>query len=110
MPLSKREPGDDSPGDARRPHVEEGDAVRVHEAYIENRLGGGEPPGPEAYQRAIEQFERLPGAMRTTPSATPQAAPQADEGNDAQGLSQDDGSQGDDDAGGGNSRQDGKTP
>ncbi len=49
------------------PHKEEPDAVRVHEAYLEHRLSGGEPATPEAYQRAFEQFQSLPGAVRSTP-------------------------------------------
>jgi hypothetical protein len=67
-----RKPDGDGGDDPRRkPHEEEGDAVRVHEAYLEHRMGGGEEPDPEAHLRAIEQFERLPGALPTTPPKTP---------------------------------------
>jgi hypothetical protein len=55
------------------PHEEQSDAVKVHEAYLEHRLGGGEPATPEAFRRAIEQFQKLPGAIRSVPSqATPE--------------------------------------
>jgi hypothetical protein len=66
-------PGDDygkQPGD-REPHEEEHDAVRIHEAYLQHRLGGGEPASPDAYRRAREQFEKLPGAVRSTPTPPP---------------------------------------
>jgi hypothetical protein len=28
-------------------------SLRVHEAYLEHRLGGGEPATPEAFRRAV---------------------------------------------------------
>ncbi len=64
MATRRRKPAED-----RRPHVEAGDAVRVHEAYIEERLGGGEEPDAASYRRALQQFEQLPGAVRTIPPA-----------------------------------------
>ncbi len=68
MPTRKRK-GDDGYHDEppREPHKEDEGAVKIHEAYLRHRLGGGEPATPEAYRRAIEQFEKLPGAMRSTP-------------------------------------------
>ena len=39
-------------------------AVRIHEAYVRRHLDGGAPATPEAYERAREQFRRLPGAIR----------------------------------------------
>jgi hypothetical protein len=53
----------------RKPHQEQKDAVKIHEAYLQHRLGGGAPATPEAYRRALEQFEKLPGAIRSTPAA-----------------------------------------
>jgi hypothetical protein len=68
MPTRKpKKPRDYHEEPPREPHEEEGSAVKIHEAYLEHRLGGGETPTPEAYRRAIEQFEKLPGAMRATP-------------------------------------------
>jgi hypothetical protein len=62
--------GDDHGDDVRGgPHEEEGHAVEVHEAYLAHRFAGGETPDPEARLRAIEQFERLPGALPTMPPA-----------------------------------------
>jgi hypothetical protein len=75
MPTRKpKKPGDnhDEPPRApheREPHEEEGSAVKIHEAYLQHRLGGGETPTSEAYRRAIEQFEKLPGAVRSSPDA-----------------------------------------
>jgi hypothetical protein len=70
MPARRRKPPDDyppPPSDEESPENE--DSLLVHEAYLQHRLGGGEPATPEAYRRAVEQFERLPGAVRTRPSA-----------------------------------------
>jgi hypothetical protein len=75
-----KKPDGDGGDDVRRhPHEEQGDAVRIHEAYLEHRLAGGGAPDPEAHLRAIEEFERLPGALRTTPRATPDESSGADE-------------------------------
>jgi len=57
--------GDDDYGN--KPYEEEGGAVEVHRAYLEHRVKGGEPPTPEKYRRAVEQFQKLPGAVRSTP-------------------------------------------
>ena len=40
------------------------DPVRIHREYVQERLGGGELPTPEAYERAVDQWHRLPGAVR----------------------------------------------
>jgi hypothetical protein len=68
MPTRKRK-DDDGYGhdDERRPYKEEDHAVEVHQAYLEHRLKGGAPASPEAYRRAIEQFQKLPGAVQSTP-------------------------------------------
>ena len=70
---SKREPQKADSGDEsyRAPTPEEGGGVDVHEAYLQYRLGGAERPDPEIYRRAIEQFQSLPGAFRTTPPPAP---------------------------------------
>ena len=75
---------------------EEQDSILVHEAYLQHRLSGGEPATPEAYMRAVEQFERLPGAVRTgssagrtipprRPPADAQPAPEPEESGDQGG-------------------------
>jgi hypothetical protein len=65
----------------REPHKEEPEAVQIHEAYLEHRRRGGEEPSPEGRLRAIEAFERLPGAVRTTPpAATEKPADDEEEG------------------------------
>jgi len=40
------------------------DPVRIHREYVQERLGGGELPTPEAYERATDQWHQLPGAVR----------------------------------------------
>jgi hypothetical protein len=65
--------------DEREPYEEEPDAVRIHEAYLQHRLAGGEEPDPEAYRRAIEEFERLPGALPTIPPSRPEESRDEDE-------------------------------
>jgi hypothetical protein len=61
-------------------HEEQRGAVDVHRAYLEHRLAGGEPASPEAYRRAIEQFQKLPGAMRTVPPAASPEKPGSEPG------------------------------
>jgi hypothetical protein len=70
----KGEDGDGDDGEPQGPKHRGGDPVRIHEDYVRRHLGGGAPPTPEAYERAIEQFNRLPGAMRT-PTKTRPARP-----------------------------------
>lgn len=61
--------GDDGgSGDGKEPFRESKGAVRVHQAYLEYRLGGGEPATSQAYLRAFEQFRKLPGAIRGKPA------------------------------------------
>jgi hypothetical protein len=55
-------------GEGPEPFRESEGAVRVHQAYLEHRLGGGEPATPQAYLRAFEQFQKLPGAVRGKPA------------------------------------------
>jgi hypothetical protein len=82
MPPRKRR-DDNPPRDDhdREPHVEEGTAVQIHQAYLEQRLAGGEEPTPEAYRRAVEQFQRLPGAIGAPPTRS--AEPPRPEPDDA---------------------------
>jgi hypothetical protein len=71
----KGENGDGDDGERHGPSKRHGgDPVRIHEDYVQRHLGGGAPATPEAYERAIEQFNRLPGAMRT-PTRTRPAHP-----------------------------------
>jgi hypothetical protein len=76
--MATRKPKDPKDVDQQEPepHIEEGGAVEVHRAYLEHRLAGGEPATPEAYQRALAQFEKLPGAMRSVPPVTPSEKPE----------------------------------
>jgi hypothetical protein len=79
-PKPKRKTKSAAEGDYQesKPHQEEGGAVRIHEAYLEHRLGGGEAATPEAYRRAVEQFQKLPGAMRSVPPAAPLQTPETE--------------------------------
>ena len=42
--------------------------VRAHLEYLERRLQGGAPATPEAYARAVQQWQQLPGAVPHTPT------------------------------------------
>jgi hypothetical protein len=72
MPSRRRKPPDDTPpppGQAPDDDesFEDEEELRLHAAYLEYRVAGGAPATPEAYRRAAEQFDRLPGVIRTRP-------------------------------------------
>ncbi|MCL6282619.1 hypothetical protein M3P21_03670 [Ruegeria sp. 2012CJ41-6] len=54
----------------------------VHEAFLKHRLEGGEEPSSQAYARAVEQFKKLPGAIRGKPAFIPPTPPDDDDGDD----------------------------
>jgi hypothetical protein len=68
----EREEGEGRRG---RPHPE-GREWRVFEEQIEKRLGGGAPPSPETYARALEQWNQLPGAVMRPPTDVVPPAPE----------------------------------
>jgi hypothetical protein len=63
-------------GDSQPPEEEEqrgpghpdADPVGIHQEFIERHLGGGAPATAEAYERAVEQWNKLPGAVRVPPT------------------------------------------
>jgi hypothetical protein len=77
----KGENGDGDDGERHGPGKHHGgDPVRIHEEYARHHVGGGAPPTPEAYERAIEQFNKLPGAFRTpTKGSPPRPVPKPDD-------------------------------
>jgi hypothetical protein len=63
-------PKDDGPHDGEKPQGPgnpDADPVRIHREYIERRTGGGAPPTPERYRKALEQWHALPGSVRRPP-------------------------------------------
>jgi hypothetical protein len=82
MPSRRRKPPDDTspPPPGRKPDndefVEDEGSLRLHEAYLEYRVAGGAPATPEAYRRAVEQFDRLPGVIRARPEVGRAEPPQ----------------------------------
>jgi hypothetical protein len=54
-------PPEEPPELSRNPDA---DPVRIHREYVQRRLGGGALPTPEAYENALEEWHRLPGAVR----------------------------------------------
>jgi len=80
MPSRQRKPPDDTPPPpGREPDddefAEDENSLRLHEAYLAYRVAGGEPATPEAYRRAVEQFDRLPGVIRARPDVGRTAPP-----------------------------------
>ena len=57
----KREPHYPNPGDGDE--EESGDDPKRHASVIERRWLGSPPPTPERYARALQQWEKLPGAV-----------------------------------------------
>jgi hypothetical protein len=58
------------PGRRQKPTLGNPDAdpQRIHREYVERHFGGGEEPTPEAYERALEEWHRLPGAAQRPPA------------------------------------------
>lgn len=54
--------------DREQPRLIEGEERKVHEEIIERRIGGGEAPTPEAYARALKQWQQLPGSVIRPPT------------------------------------------
>jgi hypothetical protein len=52
----------------QKPRNPKADPVRIHEDFVNRRVGGGAPATREAYDRALEQWHRLPGAVATSPT------------------------------------------
>jgi hypothetical protein len=75
-----KDPGDGDEYHKPEPHKEQSGSVQVHQAYLEHRLAGGEPATPEAFRRAVEQFEKLAGAVRSLPPAVAPDRPSAETG------------------------------
>jgi hypothetical protein len=85
----RKKNGDDGKGqgDAQPPEEEEqrgpghpdADPVRIHQEFIQRHLGGGEPATTEVYERAVEQWNELPGAVRVPPTRLPEDAPARNE-------------------------------
>jgi hypothetical protein len=40
----------------------------VHQELLEKRLGGGHPPTPEAYAKALKEWQQLPGSIVRPPT------------------------------------------
>jgi hypothetical protein len=40
----------------------------VHQELVEKRIGGGDPPTPEAYAKALQQWQQLPGSVVRPPT------------------------------------------
>jgi hypothetical protein len=81
MPSRQRKsPDDNAPPSGQAPDddefVEDEESLRLHEAYLEYRVAGGAPASPEAYRRAVEQFDRLPGVIRARPGVGQAPPPQ----------------------------------
>jgi hypothetical protein len=64
--------------DRERPkHKPEGREHKVHKEILERRMRGGPQPTPDAYTRALEQWQNLPGSIVRPP--TDVTAPPAEE-------------------------------
>jgi hypothetical protein len=70
-----REEGDEKPPTRRRPKLGNPDAnpVRIHREYVEQRLEGGGPATPEAYDEALRQWQKIPGAVSRPAAEVPRA-------------------------------------
>lgn len=87
-------PGDERtrPTTRRKPTLGNPDAdpQRIHREYVERHLGGGggEDPSPEAYERAVEQWRRIPGSVNHPPAemGAAESAESETDGDDEEGA------------------------
>ena len=65
-PKASDGPNDTSPigGPPELSRNPEADPVKIHREYVQRRLGGGALPTPEAYENALDQWHKIPGAIR----------------------------------------------
>jgi hypothetical protein len=61
----------------RKSEGPQAELVTLHREYNERRLTGGAAPTPQAYARAMAQWQRLPGAIPHLPAADLTQAQQA---------------------------------
>jgi hypothetical protein len=75
--------------DRERPkHKPEGREHQVHKEILERRMRGGPEPTPDAYKRALEQWQNLPGSIVRPPTdVTPLSAEEQSEPDDQGGSS-----------------------
>jgi hypothetical protein len=74
-PRQPKRPYDDDDDD-ERPRVDrEGRDRAVITEIVKRRLEGGEPPTAEAYARALEQWQKLPGAAVRDPGTVTEKQP-----------------------------------
>jgi hypothetical protein len=66
---------------------DDADPVRIHEEYVERHLGGGGPATNEAYEEAVQQWHKLPGAVTRPPAEVPRepGRPGEDPGDEQEG-------------------------
>jgi len=77
---ARRSYGDDQ---EPQPNPEaESDVVGRHREYVERRLEGGALATPQAYARAMAQWQRLPGAIPSLPATDLQQAQEEPPPND----------------------------
>jgi hypothetical protein len=63
------------PEEPQGPGRPDADPVRIHEEFTERRRAGGAPATPDAYARAIDQWNKLPGAVRLPSTGPPAGEP-----------------------------------
>jgi hypothetical protein len=64
----------EQPPEGERPR-RRGREHEVHDEINKRRLGGGAEPDAEAFQRALEQWQQLPGSIVRPPSDVKAPAP-----------------------------------
>lgn len=80
--------GPTRPPEGERPqHRPEGREHQVHREILDRRMRGGPPPTPEAYARALKQWNELPGSvMRPPTDVMPPEEPAKPAGEGGEGL------------------------
>jgi hypothetical protein len=75
-PKHPQKPNEPYPDRERPKHKPEGREHEVHKEILARRMRGGPEPTPEAYARALEQWQQLPGSVVRPPTDVTPSTPE----------------------------------
>jgi len=67
-PKEQKEPEESKPSQEPVQSEDEGEEHEVHQEILERRMRGGPKPTRESYERALEQWKKIPGSVVRPPT------------------------------------------